>query len=388
MIFYGRHYIDNEDVKAVTIALKSSKLTQGKYLKKFQNKLKKKFGAKYCSVVSNGTAALYLAGKALSWKKNDIILTTPNSFLATANCILYNNATPDFVDIDRKTYNISLDKLEEKINKYLNKGVNIKSVVCVDYAGQPCDWEELKKLSNKYGFSLVNDNCHAVGALYKGKVDYALKYADIVTHSYHPVKNITTGEGGAVLTNNKFLYEKIERLKNHGLKKVILKSNISYSPWNFKMFELGYNFRISELQCALGISQLSKLNKFIRRRKDIAKLYNLNFKDCEEIQISAENKYNSHAYHLYPILINFKKLGLSKKRLFNIFHLKGFYPQVHYYPIHLQPFYKKNFNFKYGDFPNAESFFEQEISLPIFYGLKDKHISEISKTIKKFIYEK
>jgi len=385
MINYGKQYLDTRDIKAVIKVLKNDLITQGPEVIKFENKIKNKFGSKYCNVVSSGTAALHLSGMALAWKKNDIILTSPIGFLASANTIVYNNAKPDFVDIDPSTYNIDPNKAEDKVKYYLKKKKRVKAIIAIDYAGRPCDWKSLNQISNKYGIKLINDNCHAIGAKYSNEISYASKYADIVTHSYHPVKNITTGEGGAVLTNNKEIFEKIKTLRSHGMIKKSTKKEFKNKPWFYEMKELGFNYRISDIQCALGISQLNKLNKFIKKRNYIAKIYNSFFNDTDLFTTPQVQENSIHAFHLYPLLINFKKSKISKEILFKKLRKKGILPQVHYIPIHLQPFYKKKYDFRKGDYPEAEKFYDQEISLPIFYSLKYNDVKFISETILKNI---
>lgn len=383
MINYGKQSINNRDVSAVQKALKSDYLTQGPYVKKFEKNLKKYFGASYCTVVSSGTAALHLAGLALGWKKGDIVLVSPISFLASSNCILYSNATPDFVDISNADYNIDINKLEKKIKKLNSKKVRVVGVVVTDYAGNPSDWKSLKKIASKYKIHLINDNCHAIGASYNKDKRYAVKYADIVTHSYHPVKNITTGEGGAILTNDKKIFEKVTMLRSHGITKNPAFMSFYPGPWYYEMHELGYNYRISDMQCSLGISQLKRVNKFIKRRKEIAKIYDNEFSNSEFFKVPQTKKEHDHAYHLYPLLVKFNNLR-QKKRLFNNLYKKKINLQVHFIPIHLQPYYKKNFGFKKGYCPIAEKFYLQEISLPIFYSLQKKQIYKIIKQIKNF----
>ena len=379
MINYNKQHIDNQDIVSVTKILKSDFITQGPTIEKFENALKKNFGAKYCSAVSNGTAALHLAVLALGWNKKDIILTTPITFLATSNAILYCGATPEFVDIDQY-HNIDVLKLENKIRrlkrKYKNK--KISGIIATDYAGHPCNWETIKKIAKKNNLKIINDNCHAYGAKINGDKNYSTKFADIVTQSYHPVKNFTTGEGGSILTNNKTLDTKIKILRSHG----VIRKN-KKKPWYYEMVKLGYNYRITDIQCALGISQIKKLDKFVKRRKQIAKIYFKNFKNIENISLPKIKAGNSHAYHLFPLLINFKKFKINKEIFFKKLKAKNINLQVHYIPLYRQPYYKKNYNFKNTDFPISEKFYYQEVSLPIYFKLKDKEVLFVIKEIKK-----
>ena len=380
MINYGKQFLDQKDISAVVKVLKSNYLTQGPKVREFENSLKNFFGAKYCTVVSNGTSALHLAVLAAGWKKGDYIFTTPNSFLATSNSILYVGATPVFVDIDPNTFTIDVVKLEKKIRTFKKNGKKIAGIIATDYAGQPCDWRQLKFIGKKYNLKLINDNCHSIGSSMFGNKKYACKYADIVTHSYHPVKNITTGEGGSILTNNKKFDEKIKLLRSHGVIKKINKL-----PWSFEMHELGYNYRLSDINCALGLSQLKKLNKFLSKRKKIAKFYDKAFKNLPFVKIPFTKKGNSHAYHLYPLRVNFDKLGISKVKFFNALKKKKINLQVHYIPIFLQPYYKKKFKFQKNSLANSIKFFNEEVSLPIYYSLKKKDLNYITSKIKKIL---
>ena len=383
---YGKQNIDKKEIKAVIDVLKSDWLTQGPKVKEFEKALCDKFGSKYASAVCNGTAALHLAGLALGWKQGDIVITSPITFLASANCILYSGATPDFVDIDSISYNIDVNKLEEKIKCYTQNGKNVKAVIGVDYAGHPCDWENLKSLSKKYKFQLVNDNCHALGATYKNNEKYAVKYADAVCQSFHPVKNFTTGEGGAVLTNNKEIDKRIKILRTHGVVKNnsefrIQNSELKKIPWYYEMQFLGFNYRITDFQCALGISQIKKLDRFVKRRKEIAEYYNKAFDNNENFILPTVNKNSGHAYHLYPLQIKFENLKFGKKELFEKLSSSGIKCQVHYIPVHLQPYYKNNFGFKPGDFPISEKFYERQISIPMYPSLDETDLNYISSKI-------
>ncbi len=384
MIYYGKQHIDFADIKAVSKVLKSDFLTQGPQVSKFESSLKNFFGSRYCSAVSNGTAALHLAGLALGWKPGNIVLTSSLSFLASSNCVIYTGAKPEFVDIDIFNYNIDVAKLEEKIKILRKKSKKIVAIVATDYAGQPCNWKRLKEIALRYKLTLINDNCHSLGASFNKNKKYAAKYADIVTHSYHPVKNITTGEGGAILTNDKKIDERVKILRSHGVVRDPKLMQSNHGPWYYEMQKLGFNYRISDIQCALGISQLKKINKFIQKRKKIAKIYDTAFGNDYRFIVPKVEKNYEHSYHLYPLQINFNLLKISKRELFNKMKKKNINLQVHYIPIHLQPYYKKNFKFKSGDFPIVENFYQKEVSLPIYFSLKSNEINKVIKYIKQF----
>ena len=377
-IRYGRHTINETDIKSIENVLRYDSLTQGKHVKKFENALKIKFGSRYCSSLSSGTAALHLGVMALSLPKNSKIITTPLTFVATANSIILNNLKPELVDIDLTTYTIDVNKLEHK----LKKDNKIKAVIAVDYAGNICDWKSLNFLARKYNIKLINDNCHAIGSMYNDSIKYASQFADVVTQSYHPVKAITTAEGGSILTNNKKIYENISLLKNHG---IIRNKNLSkkFGAWFYSIKKLGYNYRLSDIQCALGISQLKRLNQFILARRKIAKIYDKAFSNIDKLQIPKVREKCYHSYHLYPLLIDFKKTRINIKKFFAKLQSNGIYTQVHYLPIHYHEYYKKKFNFKKGDFPNSEDFYNKEMSLPIYPLLKKKYVFKVIDNIIK-----
>lgn len=378
-ISYGKQYISDEDILSVKKSLKSNIITQGKYVDLFEKKINSFFGSKYSVAVSSGTSALHLSMLSLNLKKTDKVITSPISFIASANCVEYVGAKIDFCDINQKTHTIDPEKIENK----LKKDQSIKAVIGVDYAGHPADWEYLYYLKKKYNIILINDNCHAVGAKIKKNINYAVKYADIVTQSFHPVKHITTGEGGAVITNNKKLYNKIKILRNHGIERNKIEMN-NKGTWFYKMNNLGFNYRISDINCALGVSQIKSVKKFINKRRYIAKTYNKLLKEIPNIVLPKEEKNFYHSFHLYPIMIDFKKLKINKKQFFKKMMNYGISLQVHYIPIYHQPYYKRKYRFNPKNFPISENFYSQAVSLPIFYSLKKKdqvQVIDILKTI-------
>lgn len=375
--FYGKQHIDNQDVEFVKNSLKADKITQGKYVCDFERKLQKKFKSKYCSVVSNGTAALYLSIKSLNLKNNSKVICSPITFFSPVYGVIMNNLIPDFSDIELDTYNIDLNKLENK----LKKDKKIKAVIAVDYAGHPCNWKDLNYLKKKYNIFLINDNCHAIGAKFGNDIGYAAKFSDLVTHSYHPVKNITTGEGGAVLTNNHELFCKINLMRNHGIKrdKLLLKK---HGSWYYDVDDYGFNFRLTDIQSALGISQLKKIDKFLIRRKKIASIYFKSLSDISYLKLPFTNKNATHAYHLYPVMIDFNQLKITKKNFFNKMSKNGIFLQTHYIPVYKLSFMKK-YSFLPKDFPCAENFYSKEVSLPIYYSLTKENVNYIIKKIKQ-----
>ena len=380
MISYGKQSIDQSDIDSVVEVLKGDWITQGPAVEIFENDLKNYFGASHVCAVANGTAALHLTGLALGWQPGDIIITSPITFLATANCIVYAGATPDFVDIDPVTYTIDPNQVEERIKIYQSRGKKVIAVIGVDYAGHPCDWQALGNIADKYDLQLVNDNCHALGASYLGDKQYAVKYANFVTQSYHPVKHITTGEGGGILSNSLEIDEKVRCLRTHGMTKDQSQLEKNEGPWYYEMHEVGYNYRITDFQCALGLSQLKKLDQFLQKRREIAKRYNESFSSNEILKIPESHSFVDHAYHLYPLQINFEKTTISKPQFFEKMKQAGINLQVHYIPVHLQPYYKKNYGLKEGDYPIAENFYAKEVSLPVY---PDLSINDQIKVIEK-----
>ncbi len=382
-ISYGRQTIDRSDIDAVVEALGSGMLTQGPLVEEFERALASYTKARYAVVCSSGTAALHLACMAAGIGPGHSVITSPLTFLASANCALYTGARPHFADIDPETLNI--DPVE--IEKRLDAEPSVKAVIPVHFAGLPCDLEKIREITKARGVMVIDDACHALGASW---MDSARKwhrvgspaYSDMTVFSFHPVKSITTCEGGAVTTNDRELYERLKTLRTHGVVKEKGKlKNRQHAPWYYEMQHLGYNYRLSDIQCALGISQLKKLDGFIERRAEIASFYDLAFSKYPFIRAPKRAPDKKSAHHLYPALIEFEEAGVCKARWFELMKGAGIDAQVHYIPVHLQPFYRESFGYRPGDFPNAEAAYEREVSLPIYPSLTDEDAGAVVEAV-------
>lgn len=378
---YGRQNITEEDIRVVVETLKSDYLTQGPKISEFEKKFSDYCNANYCSIVSNGTAALHLCALALGVKEGDRIITTPITFVASANGFRYCGAEIDFCDIDEKTYTLDLDKLEKKLLKK-PKGY-YKGVVVVDFAGYPANMEKLRTIADKYGLWIVEDACHSPGGYFvdsKGEKQICGngKYSDLTVFSFHPVKHIATGEGGAITTNNIELHKKVQLYRTHGITKEAELLNENHGAWYYEMQELGFNYRITDFQAALGISQLSRANQGIERRNEIAKKYNEAFSKIEKINTPYVEDNIFHAYHLYVIQVE-DRLGL-----YNYLRTQNIFAQVHYVPVHLMPYYKQ-FGWKEGDMSIAENYYKHCLSLPMYPTLTNEEQDCVIKYIIDFI---
>ena len=353
---YGKQTISEDDINSVIEVLKSNFLTTGPKVKEFEEKIATYCDAKYCVAVSNGTAALHLASLVLL-EKDDKVLTTPNSFLATSNSILYVNAKPIFVDI-KEDGNIDLDLCEEQ----LKKDASIKAIYVVHFSGNPINQAKLKYLKDTYNIKILEDCAHSIGAVFEGIKAGSCKNSDISVFSFHPVKQITTGEGGAITTNSKELYEKLLILRGHGMS-----PRADIAPWFYDMTELGFNYRLTDISCALGLSQLKKLDSFLYLRRSIAKRYDDFFSEIDFIKPLYDFTNNS-AYHLYVIKIDFEKLNITKKEFVLRMKENSIGLQLHYIPINKQPYYK---NLGYGNeiIPMMDEYYKKAISLPIYPNL-------------------
>jgi len=376
-ISYGHQWIDRDDIREVVKALKSDWLTQGPRIRDFEKALCRRTGARYAVAVSSGTAALHIACLAAGIEKNDEVITSPVTFVASSNCILYCGAKPVFADIQEDTVNIDPKEIGRKINK------KTKAIIPVHFAGHPCDLVEIHKIAGKYGLIVIEDACHALGAEYKVNGRWlkigSCKHSDMTVFSFHPVKSITTGEGGAVTTNNKKLYERLLVFRNHGISRDVSRF---IGPWYYEMQHLGFNYRITDIQCALGISQLRKLKTFIGHRREAARLYNDLLCGIEEAELPVERDGYRSAWHLYPVRI---KKAQNRKMVFENLHKNKIGVQVHYIPVHLQPYYRKSFGYKRGDYPVSERYYERAITLPIHFQMKTAEIKYVTGIFKKLI---
>ena len=372
MIPYGKQYIDEEDIKEVLSALHSDWITQGPRVKEFEDALRAFTGAEYAVAVSSGTAALHIAVLSAGISEGDEVITSPITFAASANCILYCGGKPIFADIDSAVVNIDPEEIEKKITPVT------KAIIPVHFAGHPCDMEKINDIAKKYGLIVIEDAAHALGAEYKGSKIGSCKYSGMTILSFHPVKHITTGEGGAVLTNDKALYDKLILFRSHGITKDCLNGN---GAWYYEMRELGYNYRITDIQCALGISQLRKLEGFIKRRKEIAGVYDNAFCDSSVFDIPEETEDVSSSRHLYVIRLRGKNQRV-RKDIFDEFRAKGIGVQVHYIPVYYHPYYREN-GYKDVSYPKAESYYASAISLPVYPAMSDDDVRDVVRIVKE-----
>ncbi|MCX5815836.1 MAG: UDP-4-amino-4,6-dideoxy-N-acetyl-beta-L-altrosamine transaminase [Proteobacteria bacterium] len=374
MIPYGRQSIDNDDIAAVNEVLRSDWLTTGPKVTEFEENFARYTGAKFAVAVSSGTAALHAAMYALGIGRGDEVIVPPMTFAATANCIVYQGGTPVFADVNADTLLIDPEQVEKKITS------KTKAIIAVDYAGQPCDYDVLWKIADKHRLALVADACHSLGGRYKDRPVGSL--ALLNAFSFHPVKHITTGEGGMITTDDSNLAERMRIFRNHGIT-TDHQQREKQGSWFYEMVDLGYNYRITDFQCALGISQLKKLPLWLERRRTIAHYYDEIFHNLTFIKPLSVKNDVSHAYHLYVIRLDLNSAHMDRGMVFHSLRESGIGVNVHYIPVHLHPFYKENFGTKLGLCPVAENVYEQILSLPMYSDMHDEQIKNIINTIKK-----
>jgi len=381
MIPYGHHEISEEDVSAVADVLRSDFLTQGPQVPLFEKIVADYCEAKYGVAVNSATSALHIACLALELGEGDWLWTSPNSYVASANCGLYCGAMIDFVDIDPQTYNISAKELEKKLIQAKKENKLPKILVIVHFAGQSCDMKKIYKLSREYDFFIIEDASHSIGGKYLNKSIGSCQYSSIAVFSFHPVKIITTAEGGLATTNSKKLADKMNIIRSHGVTRdQSLMTKISEGPWYYQQIDLGFNYRMTELQAVLGISQMKKLDEFVSRRHIIQEKYDILLAGLPVIKPYQDPDCYS-ALHLYPIQIDLDKNSKGRKKIFNELRENGIGVNVHYIPIHTQPFYQQ-LGFKEGDFPNSEYYYSRAISIPLFHAMTLNQQDEVCYKLK------
>jgi UDP-4-amino-4,6-dideoxy-N-acetyl-beta-L-altrosamine transaminase len=382
MIPYGRQDIDQDDINSVIEVLKSNFLTQGPVAENFENKVCEYVSARYAVSANSATSALHIACLSLNLGVGDWLWTSPITFVASANCALYCGANIDFVDICETTFTMCPVALEEKLIRAKEENCLPKIVIPVHVCGQSADMKAIKNLSKQYGFHIIEDASHAIGGKYIGERVGCCRYSDITVFSFHPVKIITTGEGGIAVTNRPELAERMRLFRSHGITRdQKLMEAVTDGPWSYQQIALGYNYRMNDISAALGLSQLNKIDKFIRRRRDIADKYNNELTGLP-VELPTESPDCRSSFHLYVVRLKLDQLSISRLEIFSRLRRSGLGVNVHYIPVHTQPYFQREFGFRYGDFPNSERYYEQAISLPIFPKLTP---AEQDYAIKSFI---
>jgi UDP-4-amino-4,6-dideoxy-N-acetyl-beta-L-altrosamine transaminase len=377
MIPYGRQEITEADIAAVEKVLRSDFLTQGSTVPRFEVMVANYCQAAHAVAVNSATSALHIACLALDLGPGDWLWTSPNTFVASANCARHCGARVDFVDIDPRTYNMSVDALATKLAYAEKNGLLPKVVVPVHFAGQPCDMPAIHTLSQQYGFKIIEDASHAIGAAYANVKVGSCVHSDITVFSFHPVKIITTGEGGMTLTNNSELAKRLCRLRTHGITsdRELMHDRPEKEIWNYQQIELGFNYRMTDIQAALGISQMSRLDGYLTRRNEIARFYDAELADLP-LTLPWQSPRTESSYHLYPIRVLEGRAKITQRQIYKALWESGIAVNLHYIPVHRHPYYE-NLGFKAGDFPEAEQFHREVISLPIYPGLTNNQQNEV-----------
>lgn len=382
MIPYGRQDITQEDIDAVIAVLRSDFLTQGPMAPRFEKSVAEHVGCEHALAVNSATSALHIACLALGLGPGDRLWTTPITFVASANCGLYCGADVDFVDIDPRTYNLCPDALARKLAQAEREGKLPKVVVPVHLCGQPCDMQAIHALSQRYGFKVIEDASHAIGGKYKGEFIGNCRYSDITVFSFHPVKIITTAEGGMALTNDPKLAKRMSLLRSHGITRD--QSEMTHEPdgpWYYQQVDLGFNYRMTEMQAALGVKQMERLDKFVARRHELARRYD-DMLSHLPVSTPWQHSDSYSGLHLYVIRLQLKKIGQTHLQVFESLRQLGIGVNLHYIPVHTQPYYL-NMGFKVGDFPEAESYYSEAISLPMFQTMSDAQQDEVVAALRK-----
>lgn len=374
MIPYGRQTIDEDDINAVVDVLKSDYLTTGPKIAEFEQAVVSYTGAKYAVAISNGTSALHAACFAAGIGRGDEVITTPLTFAASANCVLYCGGTPVFADVDPYTYNIDPEDIRKKITD------KTKAIIAVHLAGQPCDMDEIHSIAQEHNLIVIEDGAHALGSVYKGKKVGCL--SDMTTFSFHPVKPITTGEGGMIMTDNEELYKRLVLFRSHGITRDNSMMTRNEGPWFYQQLDLGYNYRITDIQCALGCSQMRKLDKFLKRRRELVERYNNAFIECDNIVTPYQLPDTQSGWHLYIVQVK----NHDRKQVFETLRDKGIGVNVHYIPVYMHPYYQEH-GYKDVHCENAEEIYSHIISLPLYPGLTDDQQDYVIDTLKQLCEE-
>lgn len=381
MIPYGKQNISQQDIDSVIKVLESDFLTQGPMVPRFEKALSDYCEAAYAVAVNSATSALHIACLALDLGPGDYLWTSPNTFVASANCALYCGALVDFVDIDSETYNMCPNQLEDKLIQAEKLGKLPKIVIPVHFAGQSCDMEKVYALSLKYGFKIIEDASHAVGGKYKGVPIGSCKYSDITVFSFHPVKIITTGEGGLAITNNEELSSRMNLYRSHGVTRdESLMLGESDGQWYYQQVNLGFNYRMTDIQAALGYSQLKRLDEFVSARHKVAEIYNIKLSGLPLIT-PFQHKDCFSSFHLYPVRLHLDQLQSTKKLIFEKLRSMGIGVNLHYIPVHVHPYYK-NLGFKTGYFPASENYYKEALSLPLYPDLSLDNQEKVISSLK------
>ena len=370
MIPYGRQTIDEDDINAVVDVLKSDYLTTGPKIAEFEQAVASYTGAKYAVAISNGTSALHAACFAAGIGQGDEVITTPLTFAASANCVLYCGGTPVFADVDPYTYNIDPKDIRKKITD------KTKAIIAVHLAGQPCDMDEIHSIAQEHNLIVIEDGAHALGSVYKGKKVGCL--SDMTTFSFHPVKPITTGEGGMIMTDNEELYKRLVLFRSHGITRDNSMMTRNEGPWFYQQLDLGYNYRITDIQCALGCSQMRKLDKFLKRRRELVERYNNAFIECDNIVTPYQLPDTQSGWHLYIVQVK----NHDRKQVFETLRDKGIGVNVHYIPVYMHPYYREH-GYRDVHCANAEEIYSHIISLPLYPGLTDEQQDYVIDTLKQ-----
>ena len=377
MIYYGKQSINEDDIQEVVGVLRSDFLTQGPMIERFEKRVADYCGAKYAVAVSNGTAALHIACLAAGLGEGDVLWTSPITFVASANCARYCGADVDFVDIDAGTYNMSVDILEEKLRNARRKP---KMVVPVHLAGQSCDMKRIHELAQEYGFMVMEDACHAMGADYLGKKVGCCEFSDMAVFSFHPVKIVTTGEGGMILTNNEELYQRLLLFRNHGITRDgNLMTHEADGPWYYQQLELGFNYRMTDIQAALGYSQMKRVDEFIARRRELAARYENLLADLP-VRTPQVLKGAEPSWHIYVVRVDFSQVRKSKQQIFQEMHERGIALNLHYIPVHTQPYYVR-MGHRLEENSMAMEYYQEAMTLPLYYDLTEEQQDRISAAL-------